>query len=54
MRVKITGYLELEEHEVDADSPTGMTEEAFIDYIHNERGNSPRVSDLEDVDVEVA
>lgn len=52
-RVKVTGYLTLKDGEEDFDSPTGLTEEAYIDIIHDEMGGSPKVSDLEDVEVEL-
>lgn len=51
-RVKVTGYLDLEDGQEDESSPTGLTEDAFVSIVHNEDGRSPRISDLEDVDTE--
>ena len=32
MRIKVTGYLEIEDDEFDSESDTGLTEEAFLSY----------------------
>ena len=52
-RVKITGYLDVDDEDIDLNSPAGLTEEAFTSIVCNEDGRSPRVSDMEDVDTEL-
>ena len=32
MRIRVTGYLEPEDDEIDESDPTGLTEEAFLKY----------------------
>ena len=52
-RVKVSGYFDVDDDKIDFDSPTGLTEEAFVSIVHDEDGCSPKVSDLEDVDTEL-
>ena len=52
-RIKITGYLEVDDDQVDLGNPVGLTEEAFLDIAYDEYGTSPKVSDLEDIDTEL-
>lgn len=53
-RVKITGYVDVEPDEHDPDSPTGLTEEAYVDLISDENGTGLKVADLMGVEVERA
>lgn len=53
-RIKITGYVNIEDDEIDPNSPTGMTEEAYLDYVADENGTGLKVADLMDVEVEQA
>lgn len=53
MKVQITGTLFLDPDEVDEDSATGMTEEAYLNSIMNENGTGLRIADLNDLDVTV-
>lgn len=54
MRIKITGYLELEDHQIDESSPTGLTAEAY-DEITADMGTGPtyKIADLEDIETEI-
>lgn len=51
-RVKITGYVNVEDNEFDAGDPTGLTEDAYMDLISDENGTGLKVVDLLDVEVE--
>jgi hypothetical protein len=55
MRIKITGYLELEDDQIDENSPTGLTSEAY-DAITADIGSGPtyKIADLEDIETEIA
>lgn len=53
-RIHISGYITLDEDEVDTDSATGMTEEAYLLNIMNEEGTGLRVADLDELDVSKA
>jgi hypothetical protein len=53
MRIKVTGYFEPEDHELDAADPTGLTSEAYDRLITGEDGRSLSLMDLEDLEVEV-
>lgn len=54
MRIKITGYYDLDDDQTDAADRTGMTSAAYDDLITGESGQSLTLMDLEDVDVEQA
>jgi hypothetical protein len=47
--VKITGYLEVDDNELDESSSTGLTAEAYKKYTVKQ---SIAIDDLEDIDVE--
>jgi len=54
MRIKITGYLELEDDQIDENSPTGMTAQAY-DEITADMGRATyKIADLEDIETEIA
>lgn len=53
-RVKITGYLNLEDDEVDRNSPTGMTEEAYLDIVADENGAGLKLAELSSIEVKRA
>lgn len=55
-RLKITGYIETDELDpeyVDPDHPTGLTSEGYDNLIGGEMGLPLKLTDLEDVEVEV-
>lgn len=53
MRIKITGYLELDDDQIDETSLTGMTNEAY-DEITADMGKATyKIADLEDIETEV-
>lgn len=52
-RVKVTGYLNIEDDQADPESPTGLTEEAYLDLAADEMGGSPKLCELEDIDFAV-
>jgi hypothetical protein len=52
-RIKITGYYTPEPDELDPDSASGVTEEAYLQFVAGDGGPALKLSDLEDVDLEV-
>lgn len=53
-RIKVTGYFETEGDEADDSSPTGLSEEAYLEMISGETGRPLKLTDLDDVTVEKA
>jgi len=51
-RVKITGYLNIEDDEHDPTDKTGMTAEAYEKLAMDSEGTAPQISDLDDLTVE--
>ncbi|AMM44268.1 hypothetical protein BJD78_gp98 [Arthrobacter phage KellEzio] len=52
-RIKITGYFTPEPEEADLFSPTGLTEEAYLNLISGEDGKPLDLTDLTEVEVEL-
>jgi hypothetical protein len=55
-RLKITGYIdtnELEEGEVDEMSPTGLSEEGYMNLVNGENGQPLSLADMHDVSIRV-
>lgn len=50
--VKITGYMEVEEHELDPNDSTGLTADAYDEFIVGASGRSVGINYLEDITVE--
>lgn len=53
MRIQITASIDIEElepGEIDLDSHTGLSEDAYLKYVVGETGEAWRLSDLDDVD----
>lgn len=54
-KVKVTGYLNISEEQMDPDDATGVTEEAHILIVAGDGpGFPPHIYDLEDIEVEKA
>jgi hypothetical protein len=53
MRIKISGYITVDDDQRDPDSPTGLTEEAYLVNIADETGTGLKVADLDEVEVRV-
>jgi hypothetical protein len=55
-RLRVTGYInteDLDPGQLDPDHSTGLTDEAYSDLVYDEDGGALKLSDLEDVDIEV-
>jgi hypothetical protein len=52
-RIQITGFFEPDDDEIDEDSSTGLTEEAYLRHVVDEDGTGLKVADLTDVEIEV-
>jgi hypothetical protein len=52
-RIKVSGYITTEDDQHDPDSPTGLTEDAYMDLISDENGTGLKVADLDEVEVRV-
>ncbi len=52
VRIKVTGYYEPDDAEIDTTGPTGLTEEAYLTRIVDEYGTGIKVADLTDTEIE--
>lgn len=50
-RAKITGYLELDDSQLDLDDSSGLAQGAYEDVAHNVYGGSPKISTLDDLEI---
>lgn len=50
-RAKVTGYLELDDSQMDLDDPSGLAQGAYEDVANDEYGGSPKISTLDDLEI---